>query len=192
MLDEWFAGKSFTTEWTSRNIPHWQAVLDALPKAPHILELGTWEGRTAIMLANYLPDSRITCVDGFKFGSERRFDSNIRKLRRRIEKVKANTIPALYNLISASRRYDLVYVDASHERDLTLIDALLSWKILNVGGFMIFDDYGMNDEGMDDEERPGTAIDTFLQLQGHHLEILHREYQVVVKKTSQWRHPARR
>lgn len=189
-LTTWFAGKSFTTEWTSRNLPHWQPVLDALPENPTILELGTWEGRTAIMLASYLSGSRITCVDGFDFGSESRFDDNVAELGDRIEKVKSNTIPALHNLIWSGRRYDLIYVDASHERDLTLIDALLSWKMLKLGGFMIFDDYGMVDDGMEDEERPATGINTFLSLQDRHLKLLHCDYQVIIQKLSEWRHPA--
>lgn len=189
-LDKWFLGKNFSTEWTSRNIPHWQPVLDALSADPTVLELGTWEGRTAVMLANYLPGSRITCVDGFDFGNEGRFDGNVHEFGERIEKVKSHTIPALHNLIWAGRRYELIYVDASHERDLTLIDALMSWKMLKVGGFMIFDDYGMADTDMEDEEKPKTGIDTFLDLQARHLEVLHKDYQVVIRKISEWVHPA--
>src|SRR5262249_26044944 len=126
----WFAGKSLTTDWTSPHIPVWAKLL-----APHreqtlnVLEIGCWEGRSALFFLNYLPYCRMTCIDTF-VGSpeyslipewaqsvsdiERRFDSNLAEFAGRVEKIKACSQATLAALALQSRRYDLIYIDGSH------------------------------------------------------------------------------
>ncbi|MCZ6464828.1 MAG: class I SAM-dependent methyltransferase [Proteobacteria bacterium] len=36
---------------------------------------------------------------------------------------------------------DFIYIDGCHEAACVLLDAVLSWDLLKVGGTMIFDDY---------------------------------------------------
>ena len=38
----------------------------------------------------------------------------------------------------------LIYIDACHDSQYVMTDAMLSWKVLKVGGYLIFDDYGWN------------------------------------------------
>ena len=66
---------------------------------------------------------------------------------------------------------DLIYIDGSHLAKHVLEDAVLSWKLLRVGGVMIFDDYGWGTNGNVDE-RPRTGIDGFRFAYQKHYEIL--------------------
>ena len=84
-----------------------RAARAAAPPPARVLEIGSWEGRSALFFLNYLPRCRLTCIDPFdrrsgaqaaadptisrllRPGSERRFDANIADFADRIEKIKA-------------------------------------------------------------------------------------------------------
>ena len=53
--------------------------------------------------------------------------------------------------------FDIVYIDGNHEPEYVLEDAVLAFRKLKVGGYMIFDDYGWG--GPDLTQR---GIDGFL------------------------------
>jgi hypothetical protein len=78
--------------------------------------------------------------------------------------------------------FDIIYIDGNHEPEYVLEDAVLSFRKLKVGGYLIFDDYGWG--GPDLTQR---GIDGFLR--GYHKRIdvdnirIHNT-QVFVKKTS--------
>src|SRR4051794_40685706 len=102
VIDTWYVGKDFTSDWTSWHFPNWMAVLEPFRSAPaRILEIGSWEGRSALFFLNYLPQSRLTCVDTFGGNvehhrnpyfaalvpeTERKFDTNLAEFTARIEK----------------------------------------------------------------------------------------------------------
>src|SRR5215216_302668 len=127
-----FAGKDLTTDWTSRNYQSWIDILAPLRDQPlSILEIGSWEGRSALFFLNYLPRSKMLCVDTFEGspehqnwpleqriqqlgGIERRFDANLAPFGDRVEKYKEASLVALGRLGLARRRFDLAYVDGSH------------------------------------------------------------------------------
>jgi SAM-dependent methyltransferase len=74
--------------------------------------------------------------------------------------------------------FDIIYVDANHEPQYVLEDAILSFRKLKKNGIMIFDDYGWG--GPDLTQR---GIDAFLS--GYYKCIQHlgiRESQVFVRK----------
>src|SRR5262245_14665967 len=54
----------FTQDWFTHNVPNWEPVLHRLKGRPsEILEIGSYEGRSAVFLMQFLPHCRITCVD---------------------------------------------------------------------------------------------------------------------------------
>lgn len=74
--------------------------------------------------------------------------------------------------------FDIIYIDANHEPEYVLEDAVLSFRKLKKNGIMIFDDYGW---GGPDLTKKG--IDGFLS--GYHKRIIvlgHHECQVFIKK----------
>jgi len=88
----WFRDKEFTSDWCSGNFTLWRRVFSTLRGKPlNILEIGSWEGRSAIFFANFFERATITCIDTFSGGSdhkpeqasqiEERFDRNLAALR---------------------------------------------------------------------------------------------------------------
>jgi len=59
----------------------------------------------------------------------------------------------------------------------------LSWPLVKCGGIVIFDDYLWN-PNWPVEYRPQIAIDRFMAEFRSELEILHRGYQVMVRKVA--------
>lgn len=54
--------------------------------------------------------------------------------------------------------FDILYIDGNHRPHYVLEDAVLYFRKVKVGGYMIFDDYGWNgDQG------PKKGVDSFLQ-----------------------------
>jgi len=176
-IASWYQGCALSEDWTSHHFPLWLQVLRPLRALPvNVLEIGSWEGRSALFFLNYLRNCRITCVDTFAGGDEhrdnptwsallptieQRFDANLERFKSRVEKIKATSVAALAGLGIAKRRFDLVYIDGSHRASDVYADAVLSWSLLNKAGFVIFDDY-VYALGTDEHDRPKLGIDSFL------------------------------
>lgn len=191
----WFHGKEFSADWSSDRFATWAGVLAELVGQPvEILEIGSWEGRSAIFFLEYLPHSRITCVDSFE-GSpllrstspwreaipyvEARFDRNLSQYGARVEKRRSLSVPALFQLFQSQKRFDLIYIDGSHDRDDVLMDSIQSWRLLSDQGILIWDDYVFQSA-----RPPGPAIDQFLTMNANQYTELHRGKQLIVRKAA--------
>jgi len=190
-FDRWYADKSFTSDWTSDNFETWARFLPA-NGVRCVLEIGSWEGRSAIFFLEYCPDCTITCVDTFKGGQEHvgsdgldtiesRFDSNLAPYGARVEKIRSRSIPALDRLGVEGRSFDVIYIDGSHEQDDVVMDSFLAWRLLKQDGLLIWDDYRWN-RNLPERDRPEKAIDAFLELHDRELEILHIAGQVIARR----------
>jgi protein O-GlcNAc transferase len=192
-----FADKEFSTDWTSHNFPIWTAILAPFrDRALDVLEIGSWEGRSAIFWLEYLPLAQLVCIDSFDGGvagptlpewraqvpfTQARFDANLSPYAGRFEKIVARSVVALNRLRANGSSFDLIYIDGEHMRDEVLVDSLLAWPLLKPGGILIWDDYEWNLHPPS-EGRPKDAIDAFLHLHpGHYIER-HRGYQVIIEK----------
>jgi len=183
-LAQWFAGKQFTTDWTSPHVASWADVLEPLrEKKVEVLEVGAWEGRSSIFFLRFLPKARLTTIDSFwEKDVEDRFNANMHEFAQRLEVIKKLSVDGLHGLIWAGRQFDVIYLDGTHERDLIVVDSILAWKVLKVGGVLIWDDYGFGNE-VPDEWRPRTGIDLFLRMQLGSYKLLHKAFQVVIRRT---------
>lgn len=190
-------GYRFSQDWFGRNIPLWREQLQELVGRAHlnVLEVGTWEGRSACwLLENVLThdSARITCVDSFEGNPEyrntleagllesveARFDFNIQLTgaAHKVTKQVGQSSQVLRSLPLQS--YDLIYIDGSHFCRDVLSDAVLSWDLLKVGGLMIFDDY---DFGLKEYETQ-LAIDAFLACFAKEMEGIHKSHQVIIRR----------
>jgi predicted O-methyltransferase YrrM len=158
------------------------------------LEIGTFYGANLISVANSYaahPDSKMYCIDpwcdyedypeykGKQESTYARFVQNIEAngltskvtTLRGFSHEKVPTLPDDY--------FDMIYVDGNHEPEYVLEDAVLCFRKLKVGGYMIFDDYGWG--GPDLTKR---GIDGFLN--GYHKRIrlirLNKESQTFIQK----------
>lgn len=181
-VSEMFAGKDFTSDWTSFMVPSWQKALAHLRDRPaKILEIGSFEGRSAVAFLTILPNARITCVDPFNMEQHRRFDHNVAEFGTRVRKLRGVSAAVLPNLVVEQETFDVIYIDGDHTRSGTLIDTLLCWPLLKRGGLLIWDDY-LWKVLPEAENRPKQAIDWFLKEKGADLQILHKDYQVIAKR----------
>ena len=77
----------------------------------------------------------------------------------------------------------MIYIDGSHRAADVQVDASLSWHLIKRGGLIVFDDYLWSLE-KPKEDRPQMAIDNFLRDFRLQLGILHKGYQVIVRRVS--------
>ena len=193
----WYRGKSFSIDWTSWHFPNWLRLLRRYRGRPtRVIEIGSWEGRSALFFLNYLPPARIVCIDTFAGGQEhlesrdyrsllrrveRRFDANTREFGPRVQKIKATSADALSALAHEGRRFDIAYIDGSHRADDVKSDAALSWPLMRTGGLVIFDDYLWdNQQGPSEIPKPG--IDAFLASVEGQFRVVWNGYQIAIVK----------
>lgn len=186
----WYAGKEFTADWFSRNLRHWVPILEMRRGLPvKVLEIGSHEGHSAVFWLEYLPQSSLVCIDIFSGEYETRFDRNLAEYGSRVEKIKGNSVIALEEMRQAGRRFDVIYIDGSHKRYDVLCDTILAWALLDIGGLMIWDDYGGNrlyDKSQDMPQKAIQAIDLFCSEFSRCIRVRHQRYQKIIEKTEEW------
>lgn len=196
----------FTTDWFSRFEGVWRQILKKYPPS-RMLEIGSYEGRSARFLIETLAAERpieLHCVDTWAGGVEhdaaamgeveRRFDANLAIAVAAaahpvdFHKHKALSQDALISLLAGGRAgaFDLVYVDGSHQAPDVLADAVLAFRLLKVGGVLIFDDYLWSHEGSGKQQAhnmPKPAIDAFVNIYQRKLQVLGAPlYQLYTRK----------
>ena len=67
----WFVGKEFSADWTSGHFPTWSSILAPMKGlAPKLLEIGSYEGFSALFFLNFFPGSSIVCIDPWDTSSQ--------------------------------------------------------------------------------------------------------------------------
>jgi predicted O-methyltransferase YrrM len=141
----------FTNNWFARS----QSCFDLLNstesysfKPISLLEIGVWEGQsTTWFLDNILThdESRMISIDMKPqelFYRNLSLSSGCDKHRLIIDRSQL-ALPTLHGEL-----FDIVYVDGSHFPDDVLRDAVMSFELLRVGGYIVFDDYQNNTDSM--------------------------------------------
>jgi predicted O-methyltransferase YrrM len=179
-------GYVFTVDWVADNVPHWERHLGHLRgrSGVRFLEVGTYEGRSTIwLLENILTHATATldCIDTFDDTYAVTFERNIR-MAPDGHKVRTLTGPSQEVLRTLPLEvYDAAYIDGSHSAPDVLEDIVLAFRLLKRDGIMVLDDYEWHERG-DLLEEPKVAIDAFLHVFSGRYELLHKDYQVVVKR----------
>lgn len=84
------------------------------------------------------------------------------------------TLTAWYsvkNNSNSSAQFDFIYIDASHDADSVLSDAVLVWPLLKYNGIIIFDDYAWR-RYTEPYNNPYVGIDGFVAAYKSEIEIL--------------------
>jgi predicted O-methyltransferase YrrM len=195
----------FTQDWFSHNIPVWEQLATLLPGTPGgrcFLEIGSFEGRSAVWLAeNIMADGdQLHCIDTWEGseehsaetvqGIEDRFRRNVvvaaKKFPfRRIFQSKSTSVQELAHWLAETPEdypsFDFIYIDGSHTAKDVLTDACMAWPLLKQGGLMVFDDY-LWGESRDILHRPKLAVDFFVNVFAEGLGIVHIGHQFAVRK----------
>ncbi len=177
----------FTYDWFTSAVPVWTRVLQPYAGRPdiHYLEVGVFEGRSAIWMLNNIlthPTSTLTGMDLFPGDLKERYLANL-ELAGAAHKAITITGRSQVELRGLKPdSYDIIYIDGGHTGDMVLADAVLSWDLLKVGGLLIFDDYRWKMEEYPAEVRPGVSIQSFITAYRNYLELVHLDYQAIVRK----------
>ena len=171
-----------TIRWDhfTMNIPLWDVVLNHFfkdSKDLKFLELGSGNG----LCANYLLDNfpcYLDTVDHEELRIEEGYEiSTIKNLQPFIDQKRCNfhlMNTKTFLLNNQDKKYDLIYIGASHDKDWVLFDSVNSFSLLKENGLMIFDDYGWGECSV--------GIDSFLDCYEDNFEVFHKEYQVMLIK----------
>lgn len=187
----------FTHDWFTNRIESLETVLRPLEgQGARVLEIGSFEGLSTCWFLWRLTDARVTCVDTFegtaglpsegREGLEAAFDRNVVLVDgSRVRKLRGDSRRIVLDLADEHQKFELVYVDGSHRGLDVLVDAALTWPLVEVGGVVVFDDYGWALLGDDPLLRPGPAIDAFVGLVSDHGEVVFQNRQVALRKLSE-------
>jgi len=173
-----------------------------------VLEVGTFAGTSLVEMMKHLPDNtQATTIDWWKNYTEtvqhadgtigdvqavaQQEENNIEQvfmnniseagLEGRVRSIKADTADGLVQLISEKKKFDFIYVDASHKAFDCYSDLVLSWKLLKTYGIMGIDDYFFNKDRL--LESPHEAVNHFISKYQDSLIVLYKYARVFVMKT---------
>jgi lipopolysaccharide biosynthesis glycosyltransferase/predicted O-methyltransferase YrrM len=164
---------------------------------PRILEIGSWEGRSATFLLTSplcANGGSIVCIDHFDLfattaGKERheKVLHNLSLTGRPSRIIEKFSVPGLMILLEEATKdetlgFDWLYIDGSHRADDTFLDAELAWRLANRGAIFIFDDYLWDAQPYDSPHHPKPGIDAFMELHKNDFEIISSSYQMVLRK----------
>lgn len=186
---------SYSRDWF--NLKNFQ-VLQQFQQQENInfLEIGSFEGKsTNYFIDHYLTgnNSFITCIDPWiKYSestltkmaewddviNENTFDIFIKNTLPNKDKIIVKRGLSCDILPTLDKIYHFVYIDGDHSEKAVWIDAVESFKVLCLGGIMVFDDYTWN-EG---EKSPKNAIDKFLCEYKDCIQVIEIDYQVILQK----------
>ena len=183
---------NLSNDWFSNNITTWIDIFDNnnfLNKEAEIIEIGSYEGCSAVFFLTYFRNSKITCIETFKGSDEhlkinfnmvkKNFLNNTKKFKDRLI-LYEGTSESYFNSIN-KKKYDLIYVDGSHHYNDVLKDANNSFKVLNKNGILIFDDF-LKKYYKDLKRDPIIAILEFINVHKNDINIINVGYQIIVKK----------
>lgn len=178
--DQYRHNYQFKTDWFSQHIPVWKSKLKDLTENENLryLEVGVFEGRSFLWVLDNLLTGKGAEAIGIDVRLEHRLLKNLDLTTERekvtiVEGNSALVLPELYG-----KRFQLIYIDGAHGDEEVFRDAHLCWPLLDQTGVMIFDDYRF-DDGI---KKPKSGIDKFLAEHEGQFEVLHSDYQLMIKR----------
>jgi predicted O-methyltransferase YrrM len=182
----------FTVDWFSDNIPLWSRILSEFQgKDVNALEVGSFQGRASRWLMENIlthPNAKLTCIDTFEGSVEHSpeliqdlrtlFDYNLSPFQEKLNVLVGNS---RYVLPKLEQSFDFAYIDGDHRAFAVIEDAIHAFRLLKFGGILIFDDY-LWTGGSRDIDNPRIAIDAFLEINKGRYVVLHKAYQLIIRK----------
>jgi hypothetical protein len=185
---------TFSVNTFTARIPSWTRHLGEFKGKPgiHYLEIGTFEGRSALWMAENIfthPTSKLTIIDAFLEHNYKRFLANVNL------SGEASRFTVLSGYSTHKIRevpfnsIDVAYIDGSGKGVVMLGDIVNTWNIVKVGGVIIISRYVLtpvlrrNAGILPGEPGPHEAIDAFLELYDPYITVMEfQPNQVFVRK----------
>ena len=180
--------KKITRDYFSLNAYNFYLCLSKLKKDFKYLEIGSYEGNSALFVENYFNNAKIYCVDTWSGSNEhanhnfkiieKNFNYNV-KNKKRIKKIK-NTSNKFFSINKIL--FDVIYIDGYHFAPQVYADCINAWRCLKKNGYLICDDYIWQNYSKI-EENPCFAINKFLNEIKKSYELINiSNNQIFIKK----------
>lgn len=189
-----FKNTNFSNKWFFDNVSYIYLFFKKKKNQINsILEIGSYEGQSAYFFLNYFLNVKLTCVDIWKNQNvnykninfdnvEKKFDENLVNHKNQVTKFKGSSKKFFFQ--NKVKDFDLIYIDGSHYFKHVYYDALQSFKVLNINGYILFDDYLFKYKSQQDSH-PIFAINKFLKKYKNKIRIIAIYRQVLVQKISE-------
>jgi predicted O-methyltransferase YrrM len=189
---DFLKNKKLSQDWFSHNVYDWQKTLENYTNIKfEYLEIGSFEGCSGLYIAENYPGANLTCVDAWDANTignenlnlkniELNFDENISEYKKRCLKIKMKSI----DFFSTNKnRYNVIYIDGSHEAIDVFNDCTAAWKILENEGTMIMDDFfwRLNQNIINSPAK--AIVDFFNTIEGEYKILKLTKYQISIRKT---------
>ena len=165
---EYLKSKNITTDYFSINTFYWKQILKIIPRDFKYLEIGSWEGNSALFILTNFNVKNVVCVDiwediNFKDIQKSNYENYKKNIEEFLNKVKTYKGTSDSFFLNQRENFDVIYIDGSHETDQVYKDIKNSWKVLNNKGVLICDDYFYGDIYKNPNNVPSIAINKFIE-----------------------------
>ena len=165
---EYLKSKNITTDYFSINTFYWKQILKIIPRDFKYLEIGSWEGNSALFILTNFNVKNVVCVDiwediNFKDIQKSNYENYKKNIEEFLNKVKTYKGTSDSFFLNQKENFDVIYIDGSHETDQVYKDIKNSWKVLNNKGVLICDDYFYGDIYKNPNNVPSIAINKFIK-----------------------------
>jgi len=135
-----------------------------------ILEIGTYDGKSALILGDLFPDSKVQTIDLSEespifrdtYGRADRFSDFIKDRNERLKLCKNVSFESInsLNLVSSDERFDLIWIDGAHGYPIIAMDIINSFRLSNPGGYILIDDVWLRRTSSDQMYRSVGALES--------------------------------
>ena len=164
-----FKSEDISKKWFTNNLYFIKKNL-ANTKIKYLLEIGSYEGRSALFFLDLFKITKISCVDTWSGSDEHKdinfhaiennFDLNTKSFKEKKTLLKFKMTSDEF-FKQNKNKFDFIYVDGDHAKDQVYKDLINSWSILNSNGFLLIDDY-MWWYFKDLKKNPASAVNSFI------------------------------
>lgn len=171
--------KRTSTDYFSINTYYWNSILNKNFKKFSYLEIGSWEGNSALYILKNHSTKNVVCVDlwdkakSFNKLNKKNFNNFVNNLKSFKNRYSYFKMTSDLFFFKNKQYFDVIYIDGWHGTAQVAKDISNSWKILNIGGIIICDDYFYGDIYKNlDKNIPAPAINKFIKENIKKLKII--------------------
>ncbi len=131
-----------------------------------VVEIGSYCGLSSVWMARTA--TYLYCIDTFdgRGTAARRptrhdFNNNLKKygVEKKVGSYNGNSQdPRLLEIFGGNEKFDMAFIDGSHDKDSVLADFELCERLVKADGLILFHDYGRPDERNDNRSDPDVTI----------------------------------